>query len=209
MERAKITHHAYFMGCYPLNERELKISIQTGEDVRRVCLYAGDPYSAGIAENEQNWQGEKFSMTLERELPGFLVWSVVIAPKYRRVKYYFELSSGEEQLYLMEDGFYEDVSNLSAERTIQRFIYPWMNPADVMHTPDWVSDIVWYQIFPERFARGNMGEKRLCNREWVCQRDKTWEGFGVLRVVLCQYASDQTEYPCDKAWGLLRVCVCG
>lgn len=177
MERAKITHHAYFMDCYPLNERELKISIRTGEDVERVCLCAGDPYSAGIAENEQNWKGEKFAMTLERELPGFLVWSVVIAPEYLRVKYHFELISGAERLYLMEDGFYEDVSHLSAERMIQRFIYPWMNPADVMRTPDWVSDVVWYQIFPERFARGNTGEKRLCNREWVCERDRTWEDF--------------------------------
>ena len=33
-----------------------------------VILWAGDPYSAGIAENEQNWQGERVPMELEREL---------------------------------------------------------------------------------------------------------------------------------------------
>ena len=58
MNLAEITHRAYFLDCYPLDERHLKISIQTGKDVDEVILWAGDPYSAGIAENEQNWQGE-------------------------------------------------------------------------------------------------------------------------------------------------------
>ena len=55
MNLAEITHRAYFLDCYPLDERHLKISIQTGKDVDEVILWAGDPYSAGIAENEQNW----------------------------------------------------------------------------------------------------------------------------------------------------------
>jgi cyclomaltodextrinase len=54
MNLAEITHRAYFLDCYPLDERHLKISIQTGKDVDEVILWAGDPYSAGIAENEQN-----------------------------------------------------------------------------------------------------------------------------------------------------------
>lgn len=52
MNLAEITHRAYFLACYPLDERHLKISIQTGKDVDEVILWAGDPYSAGIAENE-------------------------------------------------------------------------------------------------------------------------------------------------------------
>ena len=62
MNLAEITHRAYFLDCYPLDERHLKISIQTGKDVDEVILWAGDPYSAGIAENEQNWQGERVPM---------------------------------------------------------------------------------------------------------------------------------------------------
>lgn len=47
MNLAEITHRAYFLDCYPLDERHLKISIQTGKDVDEVILWAGDPYSAG------------------------------------------------------------------------------------------------------------------------------------------------------------------
>lgn len=39
-------------------------------------------------------------------------------------------------------------------RMLQCFIVPWMNPADLNVTPDWVNDTVWYQIFPDRFCNG-------------------------------------------------------
>ena len=37
---------------------------------------------------------------------------------------------------------------------------PWMNPADVNSTPDWVNDTVWYQIFPDRFCNGTPEKRR-------------------------------------------------
>ena len=40
MNLAEITHRAYFLDCYPLDERHLKISIQTGKDVDEVILWA-------------------------------------------------------------------------------------------------------------------------------------------------------------------------
>lgn len=40
----------------------------------------------------------------------------------------------------------------------QCFVVPWMNPADINRTPDWVNDTVWYQIFPDRFCNGTPGK---------------------------------------------------
>ena len=154
MNLAEITHRAYFLDCYPLDERHLKISIQTGKDVDEVILWAGDPYSAGIAENEQNWQGERVPMELERELAHRNVYSAVLTPAYRRVKYHFEITGGGESVCLYEDGFVKAGENFPADRMIQRFIYPWMNRADVMKVPEWAENIVWYQIFPDRFCNG-------------------------------------------------------
>ena len=154
MNLAEITHRAYFLDCYPLDERHLKISIQTGKDVDEVILWAGDPYSAGIAENEQNWQGERVPMELERELAHRNVYSAVLTPVYRRVKYHFEITGGGESVCLYEDGFVKAAERFPADRMIQRFIYPWMNRADIMKVPDWAENIVWYQIFPDRFCNG-------------------------------------------------------
>lgn len=155
MNLAEITHRAYFLDCYPLDERHLKISIQTGKDVDEVILWAGDPYSAGIAENEQNWQGERVPMELERELAHRNVYSAVLTPAYRRVKYHFEITGGGESVCLFEDGFVKAAERFPEERMIQRFIYPWMNRADIMKVPDWAENIVWYQIFPDRFCNGD------------------------------------------------------
>ena len=155
MNLAEITHRAYFLACYPLDERHLKISIQTGKDVDEVILWAGDPYSAGIAENEQNWQGERVPMELERELAHRNVYSAVLTPAYRRVKYHFEITGGGESVCLFEDGFVKNAEHFPEERMIQRFIYPWMNRADIMKVPEWAENIVWYQIFPDRFCNGD------------------------------------------------------
>ena len=34
--------------CYPLNEDELIVNLKTGYDVKRVFIYYGDPFEAGI-----------------------------------------------------------------------------------------------------------------------------------------------------------------
>ena len=43
-------------------------------------------------------------------------------------------------------------------RMFQRFIVPWMNPADVKQMSDWVNETVWYQISPDRFYNGTSEE---------------------------------------------------
>ena len=35
------------------------------------------------------------------------------------------------------------------------FKIPYIHEIDACYVPDWVAEMVWYQIFPERFANGN------------------------------------------------------
>ncbi len=44
-------------------------------------------------------------MELERELVHRNVYSAVLTPAYRRVKYHFEITGGGESVCLFEDGF--------------------------------------------------------------------------------------------------------
>lgn len=162
------------LDCYPLDEKQLKISIKTGKDVDGVYLYAGDPFAAGISASEILWQGERFEMKLERELRYHNIWSVMVCPKYKRLKYHFEILAGEERIYCLEDGFYESLETLEEGYMLQRFIYPWMNPGDLCTTPDWVADTIWYQIFPERFCQQNPNGKRFVNNQWISQEDQSW-----------------------------------
>ena len=71
--------------------------------------------------------------------------------------------------------------NFPADRMIQRFIYPWMNRADIMKVPEWAENIVWYQIFPGSFLQKKSGRKASflpgmglsggCNMEGVLRGD--------------------------------------
>ena len=40
------------------------------------------------------------------------------------------------------------------------FNYPYINEEDIYTAPDWVSDTIWYQIFPERFCNGSPNDGR-------------------------------------------------
>ena len=48
MDFAGIYHKTSEQMSYALNEKELIINLKTGYDVKRVFLYYGDPFEAGI-----------------------------------------------------------------------------------------------------------------------------------------------------------------
>ena len=52
-------HKASEQMCYPLNEDELIVNLKTGYDVKRVFIYYGDPFEAGILGGKEQWAGKK------------------------------------------------------------------------------------------------------------------------------------------------------
>ncbi len=190
MRIEQIKHNAYFKDCYPLNDKELRISITTGKDIDSVALYAGDPFLAGISENELKWAGQEVEMSVRYELQNSYVWSCIIEPEYKRAKYHFKISSKDETLFYMEDGFYTDIDNISEKEMIQRFIFPWINPSDVCVEPKWVKNTIWYQIFPDRFNKA-LSEKTHTIDKWEEKTDESWNVFygGDLKGI-----TDKLEY---------------
>ena len=160
-----IRHHAYFQDCYPIDKDNMMINLKTGKEIEHVYIYMSDPFEAGISGNEQSLGGRKQELHISCELKEQFIWNTVVSPKYKRLKYYFEIVSKDEKVYLFEDDFHEDIEHIAKGRMVKGFIFPWMNEADIMKTPDWVSDTVWYQIFPERFCEGSNHVKRMKNQE--------------------------------------------
>ena len=143
---------------YPLNEDELIVNLKTGYDVERVFLHHGDPYEAGIMGGGEKWTGKREEIVFKKRLRNQLWWTTTLRPEYKRCKYYFELHTKDEVWYYFEDGFLTPEQVQMEGRMLQCFIVPWMNPADVNRTPDWVNETVWYQIFPDRFCNGTPEE---------------------------------------------------
>ncbi len=165
MNFAAIRHKATDIECYAKNFDDLVIQLFTGYDIDKVFLIYGDPFEFGILGGSHKWEGKRTEITDKRRLKNHQLWRIVVSPKFKRCRYYFEIHCGSETYFMLEDGFYESVDHLPG--MLEGFTYPWMNPADIYTPPKWVEDVVWYQIFPDRFCRvlsGDVNDKKL--PEW-------------------------------------------
>lgn len=150
-----VYHRASDNYCYALDENRLVINIKTGYDVKKVNIYQGDPFKAGILGGGESWDGEKDEIVFKKRLKNQIWWTTTVEPEYKRLKYYFELITDTEKWYYFEDGFLSETQMHLEGRSRQCFVMPWMNSSDIAVTPAWVNDTVWYQIFPERFCNGD------------------------------------------------------
>ncbi len=154
MEFTGVYHNTSEQMSYALNDKELVVNLKTGYDVKQVFIIHGDPYDAGILGGNEKWSGTREEIVYKKRLPHQIWWTTTLVPPYKRCKYYFELHTDDEVWYYFEDGFLTEEQVNMEGRLLQYFIVPWMNPADVNRTPEWVNDTVWYQIFPDRFCNG-------------------------------------------------------
>ena len=164
MDFAAVYHKTSEQMSYPLDEDRLVVNLKTGYDVKRVFIIHGDPFDAGILGGNEKWHGKREEIVYRKHLPCQVWWTTTLTPPYKRCKYYFELQTDSEVWYYFEDGFLTKEQMDMPGRLLQYFIVPWMNPADVNRTPEWVNDTVWYQIFPDRFCNGTPESIRSATR---------------------------------------------
>ncbi|MCQ4022189.1 glycoside hydrolase family 13 protein [Ruminococcus sp. zg-924] len=168
MKRDAILHNSRDNMCYQSSPDEIVISIQTGKDITSVEIQWGDPFEAGIMGGAEAWSGKTEKLTDVLELENHLWWSIRLKPPYKRCKYFFTIESRDERLCYFEDGFYGENELHIPGKRMQCFFFPWMNSSDFFETPKWVEDAVWYQIFPERFAR--VGEYEPHLKPWKSEK---------------------------------------
>lgn len=155
MNLSAIYHRSTDNYCYCLDDDRLVISVRTGYDVSKVTLIHADPFEAGIMGGKHSMAGKRLAMTDVKRLENHLLWTVIVKPEYKRLSYYFLIENDMEQYYMYEDRFFTPDEHERFEGREQVFMFPWMNPADIMRTPKWVNDTIWYQIFIDRFCNGN------------------------------------------------------
>lgn len=85
---------------------------------------------------------------LRDELYTYYECEVPLRSVNKRLGYYFKLNKGSRSILYTEEG-------LKEEYVRGNFAYPYANAADCHRIPDWVSNRICYQIFPDRFRNGN------------------------------------------------------
>lgn len=181
MNLSSIYHISTDNYCFPLNNNELVIRIQTGYDIEKVELMYGDPFISGIFGGNDSWSGEITELTNKMNLQNHIIWQAVVKPPFKRCRYYFILHGNNEIYYFTEDGFRKEADFKAYKGRRQDFFFPWMNSSDIIKPAKWVNDTIWYQIFLDRFC--NSGTKRYRTYD-------NWAGYNKKVGALDRYGGD-------------------
>ncbi|WP_256756669.1 alpha-glycosidase [Cohnella sp. WQ 127256] len=146
MLKEAIYHRPKNNWSYAYDQETIHIRLRTKrDDVTQISFIHGDKYSWPVIGSNL------LEMHIFAQDALFDYWQVAVKPTYRRLKYGFHLQSNNESLWMNEQGLHEhEPDNINLY-----FEFPFLNPADVFTPPAWVKDAVFYQIFPERFAKGD------------------------------------------------------
>lgn len=139
-----ITHIPMSEYAYGLDEKHIVYRLKASKgDLIKVTLYYGD---TACMVNPIIFTKEDMSIIASDKL--FDYWQVIVNSKYERVYYYFDLYSNDDHYYYYGFDFKKELDD---ERS-HYFKLPFNHRADIAKIPDWVSDAIVYNIFPDSFA---------------------------------------------------------
>lgn len=168
--RSSLTHLAKSADSYAYDDQTLHIRFRSAKgEVDKVTLWIGDPYTwaeGGLdggnlgGSDAHGWiGGTEVPMLREGCSEHHDHWFASYVPPKKRARYGFILHGKDGEKLLFGEKHCVDIREvLQAEVELSNlsnfFCFPYINPVDVLKTPTWVRDTVWYQIFPERFHNG-------------------------------------------------------
>lgn len=171
MERSAIFHRPIDQFAYLVQSDTLHIRLQTKkQDVSFAQLIYGDPY---MSENG-SWLYQTLSMTKSGSDQLFDYWHVYVQPPHKRIRYGFQLNSENEQIIYTEKGIFDSIP-LDCS---YYFCFPYLHENGLFRPPEWVKRTIWYQIFPERFANGNLENDPKSTLSWGSAEPTTDNFFG-------------------------------
>jgi neopullulanase len=113
-------------------------------------------------------------------------WTATLTAPYHRIKYTFEVIGNDGSHVIFGDRSIEKFSDEKLREDGIYFKVPYFHDIDRIKTPKWLKDIVWYQIFPERFANGDKSNDPVNVKPWNPEDHPGREDFygGDLQGVL-------------------------
>ncbi|MCL2820312.1 MAG: glycoside hydrolase family 13 protein [Oscillospiraceae bacterium] len=186
-----IQHQAALPLCY--YDKELKkviIKLITGVDIKAAVIMLGDPFEyelkadkAGTKKDPEksDWKWVHTESPLHKQYSSGdkIMWrGEITPPPTKRLKYAFALTcENGSRIFYSEKG----PEPYTDESIYQRFIhfhYPFIHEIDAPHTPSWVKDTIWYQIFPERFCNGKPSISPPKAKSWDDNKPKSTDFYG-------------------------------
>lgn len=137
-----------------LNELEVRLKLPA--DANQVTLNYWNKY-------KQEYGIRKQAMTLWAESGEFKYYRTILTGMESRIRYLqynFEFTAKGESYWLGAEGLRK------TEGTKGSYSYAYAGDRDMVNSPEWIGNRVWYQIFPERFCNGDPGNDPESVEPW-------------------------------------------
>ena len=146
IKKDAILHQPMSNFAHGIDERRIVFRLRAAKgNLSRCRLFYGD---TACRENPVVFTAAEMEVAASTDL--FDWFEVTLTSPYRRVCYYFELTSGAETALYYGDLFYERV----VEERSEYYKLPYNRREDVADVPEWLKNAVIYNIFPDSFASG-------------------------------------------------------
>ena len=180
MQLAALRHRTESEDCTVIDHSHVKIRLHTAKnDVKKVIVHYIDNYlppaDAATLEMKKAGSGQVNDY-----------WTATLTAPYHRIKYTFEVIGNDGSHVIFGDRSIEKFSDEKLREDGLYFKVPYFHDIDRIKTPAWLKDIVWYQIFPERFANGDKSDDPVNVKPWNPEDHPGREDFygGDLQGVL-------------------------
>jgi cyclomaltodextrinase len=150
MNISAIYHRSQDNWCFTIGAEAIELRIRTGLDILDVVCEYGDQHEGEKTETHWKWKSMRKSMKQSGQTALHRYWTCIVVPPHRRMKYHFILSDGKETIVYGETGI---LSPSEIPDNFNYFFFPYLHRKELYKAPLWVADTVWYQIFPDRFAK--------------------------------------------------------
>lgn len=158
MEKQAILHKTKSNYAYAYDAQTLHIRLRSKrDDLTKVTLLI-DHEDGWLPNKEGVWMWQKKQLPMRKEFSTelFDYWFVEAKPYNLKSRYGFLLEDEQTQVLFVERGFFSPEDDFIQNDINSYFSFPYIHENDIFTAPSWVKETVWYQIFPERFANGDV-----------------------------------------------------
>ncbi len=167
MNLAAIYHRPESEMAYLYDDETMHIRLRTARaDIAAVSLIAGDPYSLRSLPQVEPFYKRPVPMQLILSDAQFDYWQISVTEPKRRLGYAFFITDTAGETVLYTDKGFVPATDAWLMDMNTYFRMPFFQTIDAFHAPEWVKQTVWYQIFPERFANGDVSNDPVGTKSW-------------------------------------------
>ncbi|MEQ3460474.1 glycoside hydrolase family 13 protein [Enterococcus cecorum] len=148
LNSAGIHHIADSNYCFALNKEDLVIRFRMAREDEKTAVYI-------IYGMKYEYQDHRFKkeMMLKYKDDNYCYFEIELKLSDSRLAYIFELNIENQTYYYSEEGLSRTYD--FSKGFYNFFQMPYLNPVDIYPTVGWMKKSVFYQIFVDRFCRGD------------------------------------------------------